>query len=145
MVNYKTYLKCVLILFLFVSCSEIRTENKDKIFELWTGSTLPKNVTVINGSYWQSAHWSKEYEVYIQIKATNEWWNELKNINELSNFKSSFNEDIERKFFRNKYKAIIEQPQWFKPKKSSEIFIRGGSEYFWNPKNKMLFIHEIQL
>lgn len=141
-------LKYIFLLFFTViltSCMEINSENPKEIFELWTGNELPKEIKLVNGKYWQSAHWTKEYEVYAEIKSTETWWNDFKNNNELNNFKSSLNDDIEEKFFKNKNEEIIKQPNWFKPEKNSGIYIKGSSEYFWNPKTKILFIHEIQL
>ena len=141
-------LKYIFLLFFTViltSCMEINSENPKEIFELWTGNELPKEIKLVNGKYWQSAHWTKEYEVYAEIKSTETWWNDFKNNNELNNFKSSLNNDIEEKFFKNKNEKLIKQPNWFKPEKNSEIYIKGSSEYFWNPKTKILFIHEIQL
>lgn len=141
-------LKYIFLLFFTViltSCLEINSENPKEIFELWTGNELPKEIKLVNGKYWQSAHWTKEYEVYAEIKSTETWWNDFKNNNQLNDFKSSFNNDIEDKFFKNKNKDIIEQPNWFNPGKSSEIYIKGESEFFWNPKTKTIFIHEIQL
>ena len=141
-------LKYIFLLFFTViltSCMEINSENPKEIFELWTGNELPKEIKLVNGKYWQSAHWTKEYEVYAEIKSTETWWNDFKNNNELNNFKSSLNNDIEEKFFKNKNEEIIKQLNWFKPEKNSEIYIKGSSEYFWNPKTKILFIHEIQL
>ena len=129
----------------FSSCSEVNSENPKEIFELWTGSELPKDIELVNGKYWESAHWSKEYEVYAEIKSTETWWNDFKNNNQLEDFKSSLNNDIEEKFFKNKNEEIIKQPHWFKPDKSSEIYIKGSSEFFWNPKTNTIFIHEIQL
>jgi hypothetical protein len=32
-----------------------------------------KDINMINGKYWQSAHWSKEYELYAEIKSTEDW------------------------------------------------------------------------
>lgn len=136
------YTVCLLVLF---SCKEINTTDKSEIFQLWTGGNLPKNVEVINGSYWQSPHFTKEYEVYIQIKSTNDWWKEFKKINNLDQYKTSLDKDLEDKFYRTPHKEIIEQPNWFKPEKTCEVFVNGDSQYFWNPKAKMLFIHEIQL
>lgn len=142
------YLKYIFLLFftaLLTSCVEINSENTKEIFELWTGTELPKDINMINGKYWQSAHWSKEYELYAEIKPTQDWWKKMKKINQLDEFKSQFNIDIEEQFLKNNNKDIIEQPNWFKPEKNSEVYIKGSSEYFWNPKTKTLFIHEIQL
>ena len=142
------YFKYIFLLFftaLLTSCMEINSENPKEIFELWTGHQQPKEITLVNGKYWQSAHWTKEYEIYAEIKSTETWWNDFKINNQLSDFKSSFNNEIQEKFYKNKNEEIIKQPNWFNPEKSSEIFIKGSSEFFWNSKTKTLFVHEIQL
>ena len=65
-------LKYIFLLFFTViltSCMEINSENPKEIFELWTGNELPKEIKLVNGKYWQSAHWTKEYEEYAEIKS----------------------------------------------------------------------------
>ena len=69
----------------------------------------------------------------------------LNEINEIIG-KQVFYSNINMNFnYKNKNEELIKQPNWFKPEKNSEIYIKGSSEYFWNPKTKILFIHEIQL
>lgn len=143
MISKKIIFYCIILLFL-CNCSEKNTENKDEIFELWTSQKAPENISVIKGKYWESAHWSKEYEIFIQIRSDKKWWNEFKNINNLEQYKTNFNEEIENNFYTNPQKRIIEQPNWFIPNKKSEIYIKGSSEYFWDPKSETIFIHELQ-
>lgn len=144
MIYLKNILYFLILTFLF-NCSEKTSENEHEIYNLWLSQKEPKNITVLNGKYWESAHWSKEYEIYIQLKSDEKWWNEFKKINNLNQYQSSFTDEIEERFYKIPLKKIITQPEWFKPKKTSEIYITHSGEYFWDEAAGIIFIHEIQL
>jgi len=143
MVNLKNILSIFLLSVLMISCG-IETESKEQIFYLWTNSEPPKDVKTINGKYWESGHWSKEYEIYIHLKPSEIWWNNFKKINELDLNKIEFSEEINLKL-KPGFKKILVIANWFKPNKNSIIYQKGESEYYWNEQTQDLFIHEIQL
>ncbi|KQT18442.1 hypothetical protein ASG31_06895 [Chryseobacterium sp. Leaf404] len=141
--NFKNILSIFISAICVISCG-IETDDKDEIYYLWTNAELPKDVLTINGKYWESGHFTKEYEVYIHLKPTVKWWNEFKKVNELDSAKSNFSEDIILKLKPN-YNRAINLPEWFKPNKNSTFYQKKDSEFYWNEKTKDLFIHEIQL
>ena len=64
-------------MFTLSSCSEIKTTNPKKIYEYWAGTNLPPDLELINGQYWQSAHWTREYIMYLEFKPSENWWKEF--------------------------------------------------------------------
>ncbi|MBD8081159.1 hypothetical protein [Chryseobacterium caseinilyticum] len=143
MKKFKIILKIFFLITALISCG-IETEDKEQIFYLWTNGELPKDVQTINGKYWESGHFTKEYEVYIHLKPSEKWWNEFKKVNELETHKSNFSEEIRLKL-KPDYKRVIEIPKWFRPNKNSTVYQKTDSEFFWNETTRDLFIHEIQL
>lgn len=53
-----------------VSCMERKTEDPMETYKFWAGELPGKNVEVSHGKYWQSAHWLKEYVMYMGLKRT---------------------------------------------------------------------------
>jgi hypothetical protein len=68
---------------LLTSCSEIKTDDPIDSYKYWAGTKPPKDLEIVQASYWQSAHWTKEYILYLKLKPTDEWWNELVKQNNL--------------------------------------------------------------
>ncbi|WP_262152465.1 hypothetical protein [Chryseobacterium foetidum] len=126
-----------------ISCG-IETDDKEQIFYLWTNSDLPNDVKTINAKYWESGHWSKEYEIYIHLKPSEKWWTDFKKINNLNSSKANFSAEINSKL-KSDFKSILTIPKWFKPTVNSTVYQKENSEYYWNEKTHDLFIHEIQL
>ena len=72
----------LVFLFLFCACVPINTENPNKAFMYWTLIPLPNSeVEVLKGKYWKSMHLTLEYEVFLKIKASQEWKNQLIELN----------------------------------------------------------------
>lgn len=65
----------LLLTLLLTSCSEISTTDPVEAYTYWAGTEPPEDLKVIQARYWQSAHWSKEYVLYLKVKPTDEWWN----------------------------------------------------------------------
>src|ERR1700744_3789881 len=63
----------ILSAILFTGFMEKNTTDPSKSYEYWLGEKLPKGVKAIRAQYWQSAHWSKEYIIYIELAAYPEW------------------------------------------------------------------------
>lgn len=126
----------LILLVLFSGCSEVNTTDPQKIYQYWSGTKPPKEIILIHGQYWQSAHWSKEYIMFLQYEATENWWAEFVQINSMviTKEKTSPSEDA---------------PEWFKPSKNAIVYKSAGefdqgSRYFWEPDKKMVFAYEIQ-
>lgn len=125
------------ILFLLASCMEIRTTDPNESYKYWSGSNPSDNLKILNGQYWQSAHWTKEYILYLKLKPTEIWWNELLKQNQLIIDKGDWTKPND-------------SPNWFNPPNNSIIYKRKddfdqGSRYLEDTLNNEFYIYEIQL
>jgi len=119
---------------LFLSaCSEIKTNDAQKAYLNWTNEAPPKEVKVIDGKYWQSGHWTREYEVFLHLKVSREWSYEYVKQNGLRSDSSMW---VETK----------ETPIWFKPSTRLKHYSAGNtSQYFWDSAGNECYLHELQL
>jgi hypothetical protein len=137
----KYYLKTILGFLLLgisiISCSEKNSENPEEVFFLWSGTKPTNKIKLINGKYWQSAHFSKEYKMYLELNATNNWTSEFIKQNNLK-LLTSTSLDIPN-----------DAPVWFNVKSGFKIFVPSefsqGSLYFVDEKTGNMLIYEIQL
>jgi len=119
-----------------MSCSDKRSNNPNEVYRLWSYEDPPKEVKVLKGKYWESAHITKEYVMYLELQALEGW----------------------RKGFIKKNKLILDTakmslpsdaPKWFQPSKDSRIWkpfdFDQGSRYFEDTVTQKFFIYEIQL
>src|SRR5688500_15819997 len=82
----KPYYFCLCILsftLTLISCSSKRTEDPSETYRLWAGYSAPDSITVINGKYWESPHFTREYIMYMELKATPTWCREFIRQNDL--------------------------------------------------------------
>ncbi|MFT3911656.1 MAG: hypothetical protein QM737_19695 [Ferruginibacter sp.] len=128
------------LLFFFIisipSCTVKKTENPAIAYKYWSGSKAPKEIELIHARYWESSHWSKEYIMYMELKAPTHWIQEYIEQNKLikaGNAKITAN-DI---------------PAWFNPSAKSKIYTMADSTnrsvYYYDSLNHKLLIYEIQL
>lgn len=127
----------VLTVFLLTSCSEVKTTDPKDTYKNWAGANPPSDIELINGRYWQSAHWTKEYIMYLQFKPTEEWWSEFLKQNYISADK-------------NDWSMPSDAPTWFKPSDNSIRYGGGAdfdqsSRYFRDTITGVCYIYEIQL
>lgn len=131
--------KAAIILFIltaFISCSEKRSDVASECYKLWSGESVPKDVKVINGTYWESAHWSKEYIMFLEMTASKEWRTQFVQQNKM------ILTDVEW----IKPNGI---PAWFKPSDSYSQWVspndKQGSRCFEDSASGKIFIYQIQL
>lgn len=99
----KIILSSLICLFIISGCSQINTDNPDKAFRYWTQIPLENDqVTVYKGKYWQSSHYSLEYEAYFIMTTTKEWKEELIKLNEMQ-------------LDSTEWLCPKDVPQWFSP------------------------------
>ena len=71
---------CILLL---SGCISKSSTDAVSAFEYWTKGTVPKGFVLLNGEYYQSPHFTLEYEVFLKFKPTKQWWHRFKEQNQL--------------------------------------------------------------
>lgn len=120
----------------FSSCMERNTTDPIEAYTYWSGEKPSKEVNVINAKYWQSPHFTLEYNMYMEIKTTKEWRKEFIKQNSLI---LSIKED-----------ESFDKPTWFKPSDKHHLYLlhdslRSNSKYYIDTIINHLFIYENQL
>lgn len=54
----------ILTILTLSSCSEINTTNSTETYQYWSGTNAPSDLELLNGQFWQSSRWTREYIVY---------------------------------------------------------------------------------
>ncbi len=125
------------LLTFLVSCLPIETKNAEKAYEYWSGSESPKEIELIKGEYYQSPHFSLEYELFLKFKSDEKWFNDFVEYNKL-----------ELDTIKNDWSGWTELPEWFKTDNNYKIYTRNQndeferSRYFVNPENGICYIYE---
>jgi hypothetical protein len=123
------------------ACSEKNISDPKEAFENWGGYSIGKDVLILNGVYWESAHWSKEYIVYLKLSPSEEWWSHYKTVMGLDALLLQ-SDDL----FEIDDADWMPVPDWFRPPKECEVYGGyTGSKYFWDSSKKTLWVYEIQL
>lgn len=121
---------------MLTGCSEIRTNDPTDSYEYWARTRPIDDIKVLNGQYWQSAHWTREYIVYLKIKPSEEWWDAFVKENQLQ---------IDNEVWNNS----SDLPKWFQLTDGIEIYKHAGdfsdSRYFRDTLTGECYIYEIQL
>jgi len=133
----KTTFLLLLTIFLLTSCSEKKTENPEETYKYWAGTNPPTNLELLNGEYWQSAHWTKEYIMYLKFKPTKDWWEDFLKQNFITIDKQDWT-------------MPSDAPSWFNPSVNSVRYggsgdFDQGSRYFYDATTGISYIYEIQL
>ncbi|WCM42595.1 hypothetical protein MG290_02670 [Flavobacterium sp. CBA20B-1] len=128
----------VVIPFLFISCSEKNINNPDEVYELWLGEKPLENINPINGNYWQSAHFTNEYILFLEVEAHKKFWEVFVKEHNL------IVDTLDNSFL------ISDKPDWFHPPKNTIKYkindsFDQGSRYFQDTINDKIYIYEIQL
>jgi hypothetical protein len=127
----------ILTILTFSSCSEINTTNSTEIYKYWSGTNAHSELELLNGQYWQSSHWTREYIMYLKFKPSDKWWNEFILKNQISTDKGD-------------WIMPSDAPTWFNPSGNSIRFVSNsdfdqGSRYFKDTLTGVCYIYEIQL
>ena len=130
------YLSLAFLTLILISCMEKRTTNPQETYKYWAGNNPPNDLELIKGQYWESAHWTKEYIMFMKIKPTTEWWNEFIKQNQLL-------------LNKGKWTIPSEAPDWFNPTKNTIKYnssdIMNQSIYLRDTLTGVCFIYESQL
>jgi hypothetical protein len=137
--NFLTNYRVIVLLFLLMSCSEIKTNNTTAIYKYWAGTNPSSDIELLQGQYWQSAHWTGEYVMYLKFKSTGRWWD-------------TFLKKQHLVIDNTNWTLPADAPRWFKPSKKAIRFgnfdVDGfdqGARYFRDPLTQVCYIYEIQL
>lgn len=98
-------------------------------YRYWAGHDPDDDMEVINGEYWSSAHWSKEYTLYLELR-----------------FPRARDFVMGRNFKRvEPWHALRDAPDWFDPSAQYELWEgQSGSHYYLHPTKGHLYIFERQ-
>jgi hypothetical protein len=136
---FNSLTKSIMLLFLIAltSCSEINTTDPKDTYKYWEGTDPSSAIKLLNGLYWQSAHWTGEYIVYLKFKASDKWWEKFLKKKHLSTDKTNWT-------------IPTDAPRWFKPSANAIRYMAvddfdQGSRYFRIPNTQICYIYEIQL
>lgn len=121
-------------LFLLTSCFSIETKNGSEAYKYWSGTAIPDNVEVIEGEYYQSPHFTLEFEFFLKFKPTKEWHIEFINQNRMKI------DILDRDAFSFAY-----HPTWFVPDYNFKVYSENDefnkSRYFVNEKNGLCYLY----
>ncbi|EKR65646.1 hypothetical protein LEP1GSC036_4092 [Leptospira weilii str. 2006001853] len=73
--------------------------------------TMPNDLELIHGKYWESAHWSHEHILFLELKAPLPWREEFKRLNHLIEVKPDGG------------LPSGNAPKWFRPPKYYKVLI----------------------
>jgi hypothetical protein len=123
------------VFFLTTSCLSTKTNDSEKAYKYWAGTEHPKDMTLIEGEYYQSPHFTLEYEFFLKFKPTKKWWNEFIEYNNLEI-------DSQDKKWSNEVKL----PNWFKSNDKFIIYSKNdmldSSRYLINLETGICYIYE---
>ena len=125
------------LIFSLISCSKIETKDAYESYKYWAGSEPPKEIKLIEGQYYQSPHFSLEYELFLKFKSDKKWFDEFVKYNKL-----------EIDTVKNDWTQWTTLPKWFKPDQNYLIYTKDQnneferSRYFINPNDGMCYIYE---
>jgi hypothetical protein len=120
---------------LLISCYEKNATDAVKTYEYWAEAKPPADMELFNGQYWQSAHWTKEYIMYLKFKPSKEWVTAFLSQN-------GFSVDT------TKWTKPDDMPDWFIPSINSnryKIDDFNQSEFFCDWETGICYLYEIQL
>lgn len=128
------YITLIILVFL-VGCVEKNTTDPTMAYRYWMGEEPPTDVQVIKARYWESPHWSKEYEIYIELNASPLWCSEFLRQN-------NFRRD-------SIYSIPDDAPSWFQLSPLDRIWQPSGSNQgsvcFEDSVSGRLLIYDVQL
>ena len=114
----------------------MKTDDPIETYKFWSGEHPKKNIKIIHERYWQSAHWTKEYIMYMELIAPGPWRSQFIQQNNLveTNTRPAIPSDA---------------PTWFTPGRNLRTFAptenSQGSIYCEDTLSGKMFIYEIQL
>lgn len=99
-------------------------------YRYWAGREPEPDIKVLNGEYWSSAHWTKEYTMYLELRLPRA-------------------KDFVIKIGSQRAEGWREPPQgapdWFKPPSNYQVWEgESGSLYYVHPNKGHIYMYEVQ-
>ena len=122
---------------ILVGCFPIETDNPTKAWKYWAGSEPPDEIQLIKGEYYQSPHFSLEYELFLNFKTEKKWFDDFVAYN-----------NLELDTIRNDWIRWTDLPDWFKLNNEYLIYCKDQvdeferSRYIFNPSSGNCYIYE---
>ena len=98
---------------LFTSCGGT-WENDDSCWEKTFGEEKPEDIELINSYFWKSAHWTYEFEVYMEMKYNQKW---------LIKMLDEYEMEATTAFSLHQIGYSETKPSWFAPKKEEDYVL----------------------
>lgn len=125
---------CFGMLIFLTNCLPIETKNGNKAYEYWSGEEPPKEIEIIEGEYYQSPHFTLEFEFFLKFKPNEEWHLEFLKQNKFE--KDTLNGGSLR---------LTKPPEWFLTDHNFEVYSKNDeydrSRYFVNRKNGLCYLY----
>lgn len=127
----------IAFIFLLVSCLPVETKNPVKAYKYWSGNEPPKEIEIMKGEYYQSPHFSLEYELFLKFKSEEKWFKAFVDQNQLK---------VDT--IGHPWANWTKLPKWFKTDLSYSIYGKDPnkaferSRYFRNPQTGICYIYE---
>ena len=92
----------------------VETSDPEKVYKYWLGQNSPDEIELIKGYYYQSPHFTLEYELFLKFKTTDTWWDAFITQNGL---------ELDRQ--PSDWKMYTEAPDWFQPGGHSVMYSKN--------------------
>ncbi len=120
---------------LLFNCFSVETSNPEKAYKYWAGENPSEEIELVKGEYYQSPHFTLEYEFFLKFKPTDKWWNAFIQQNKLE--KVINNSD----WFR-----LDNFPKWFQLNSNYLVYGKNDpydrSRYFVDYESGVCYIYE---
>nr|WP_321222153.1 hypothetical protein [uncultured Psychroserpens sp.] len=130
----------ILVAITFFNCGAGTFENDPETWYKVFGEDPPEQIQVINTRFWKSAHWSYEFELYAEFKASHDIINSL--LLERYRFKETTNPMLDLGF-------ADEKPKWFVSKDFEQYSIYESATnnmlLFRNSTSNTNYLYALQL
>ncbi|XLS29027.1 hypothetical protein ACJD0Z_17740 [Flavobacteriaceae bacterium M23B6Z8] len=123
-------IKKIIACFVFLTllgCWPVETHDPEEAYEYWAKSEPPEEIELLEGTYYQTPHFTLEYECFLKFRADKKWFEEFVNHNKLQPDTIGHN-----------WSRYTKVPDWFNPDDSYLIYALDPEEKF---KRSRYFYH----
>jgi hypothetical protein len=131
-------MKCLLVFvsaIILVGCKPDSTTDPVTCYTYWAGENPISEVQVIHGQYGPTSRWTKDYEIYLHLSASEKYSSDIVRTKHLVK--------------ATEYELPDDAPSWFKPGKTYSIWKPSGfdraSFYLYDSVSNDIFIYQVSL